>query len=76
MELFGKIKDGFLVVKNPTVLPHNPRKIEYLKKILKVTLKKRKVSLRLKEKFIFTIIQGYIYPAVKHPGQRTVTTRK
>ena len=41
MKHFGKIEDGFLVVKNSMVLPHYPRKIKYLKNILKITLKKR-----------------------------------
>ena len=32
---FGKIEDGFLVVKNSIVLSHYPRKIKYLKDVLK-----------------------------------------
>ena len=76
------MEDDLLVAKNSTVLPHCPRKIKYVKNILNITLDKKQktkktkkqVSLWLKEKFSFTTIQGYIYPNVKHPGQRTVTT--
>ena len=39
---YGKIEDGFLVVENSMVLPHYPRKIKYLKNVLKITIEKDK----------------------------------
>ena len=57
------------------VLPHYPRKIKYLKNVLKITIEKDKFLCDWKKKFVL-IIQGYIYSAVKYPGQSTVTTGK
>ena len=55
-------------------LPHYPRKIKSLKNILKPTLKKE--SFFMIGGKIYINNKGYVYPAVKHPGQSTVTTGK
>ena len=45
------MEDSFLVVKNSMDLQHYPRKIKYLKNILKITLKKTSIF----------VIEGKIY---------------
>ena len=53
---FEKIENDLLVVKNFMVLPHYPRKITYLKNILKIILKKKE-----KNKTSSFVIEGKIY---------------
>ena len=46
-----KIEDDFLVVKNSMLLPHYPRKIKHFKNVIKITPKKKSLS----------VIEGKIY---------------
>ena len=83
MELFRENKRWFLAVKNSTFLSHYPRKAEYLQSILKTSLKKAyffviegKIYLIIMQYYAVMQYMLYQYPAIKHPGLRTITTEK